>query len=66
MSQLRFDLNDIENEPSDEELAALMEAVAEEARRRHLLARTQMLDLLRQALKEARLRESLTVHPNCV
>ncbi len=56
MSQLRFDLNDIENEPSDEELAALMEAVAEEARRRHMLARTQMLNLLRQALKEARLR----------
>ena len=30
MVTLRFDLNDIVHEPSDEELASLMEAVAEE------------------------------------
>ena len=47
------DLNDIHNEPSDEALAALMEAVAEEARRRGALAREQMLLSLRQALRDA-------------
>ena len=53
MAETRFDLNDIHNEPSDEALAALMEAVAEEARRRGALAREQMLLSLRQALRDA-------------
>ena len=43
MAETRFDLNDIHNEPSDEALAALMEAVAKEARRRGALACEQML-----------------------
>jgi hypothetical protein len=34
MDPAHFDLNDIEHEPTDEQLAALMECVAEEARRR--------------------------------
>ena len=52
MPDTRFDLNDIHNEPSDEALAALMDAVAEEARRRGALAREQMLRSLRQALRD--------------
>ena len=30
-----FDLNDIQNEPTDEQLQSLMEAVADEVRRKH-------------------------------
>jgi len=39
---IHFDLNDIENEPSDEALASLMEAVAEEVRRKELVRRQQL------------------------
>ena len=52
MATLRFDLNDILNEPSDEQLASLMEAVAEEARRRDKLVQDQMIPRLRQAIEE--------------
>lgn len=38
-----FDLNDTQHEPSDEQLGALMEAVAEEARRRAQAAREQLM-----------------------
>jgi hypothetical protein len=48
-----FDLNDIEHEPSDEQLAALMEAVAEEARRRGDLARRASMDRLQATLDAA-------------
>ena len=53
MGTLRFDLNDIVHEPSDEELASLMEAVAEEARRRDKLVQEQMIPRLRLAIEEA-------------
>lgn len=52
MATLRFDLNDIFHEPSDEQLASLMEAVAVEVRRRGQLARDLTMDHLRQAIEE--------------
>ncbi|TVR65705.1 MAG: hypothetical protein EA420_02570 [Candidatus Competibacteraceae bacterium] len=42
-----FDLNDIEQEPTDEQLDALMEAVAVEARRHARAAREQLMVRLR-------------------
>ena len=51
---LAFDLNDTEREPSDEQLAALMEAVAEEARRRAEVAREVLSCRLREAIIEDR------------
>lgn len=54
MAATRFDLNDIEREPSDLELAALMEAVTEEVRRREQVLSVQMLELLRRSIMEAR------------
>ena len=43
----RFNLNDIVHEPSDEQLDALMEAVATEARRHAQAAREQLMVRLR-------------------
>lgn len=43
MKNMNFDLNDIENEPSDEQLEALMEAVATEARSRADAARAKLM-----------------------
>ena len=43
----RFDLNDIAHEPSDEQLDALMEAVATEARKHAATAREQLMIRLR-------------------
>lgn len=42
-----FDLNDIDQEPTDEQLDALMEAVAVEARRHARAAREQLMVRLR-------------------
>lgn len=42
-----FDLNDIVHEPSDEQLDALMEAVAAEARKHAQAAREQLMVRLR-------------------
>ncbi len=53
MDPAHFDLNDIEHEPTDEQLAALMEAVAEEARRRGALARSGLLAHLQAGLAAA-------------
>lgn len=39
MNALAFDLNDIEHEPTDEQLMALMESVAVEARTRSVAAK---------------------------
>jgi hypothetical protein len=47
MNLQTFDLNDITREPSDEQLDALMEAVAAEARRHSEVAREQLLIRLR-------------------
>ena len=43
----RFNLNDIAHEPSDEQLDALMEAVATEARKHAATAREQLMIRLR-------------------
>ena len=50
MNLQTFDLNDITREPSDEQLDALMEAVAPEARRQSQVAREQSLIRPRAAL----------------
>jgi len=47
MQSDHFDLNDIQHEPSDQQLDALMESVATEARRRAEVAREQLLLRLR-------------------
>ena len=47
MKQQTFDLNDITHEPSDEQLDALMEAVATEARKHAQTAREQLMIRLR-------------------
>ena len=47
MKPLPFDLNDIIHEPSDEQLDALMEAVAAEARKHAQVAREQLMVRLR-------------------
>lgn len=49
-----FDLNDIENEPSDEQLAALMEEVAAVANERAECARRAMMQRLEEAMEAAR------------
>lgn len=47
MAPARFNLNDITHEPSDEQLDALMEAVAVEARKHAQAAREQLMIRLR-------------------
>lgn len=47
MQNERFDLNDIDHEPSDEQLAALMESVAVEVRQRAMNARDALMTRLR-------------------
>jgi hypothetical protein len=54
MPVIHFDLNDIENEPSDEALASLMEAVAEEARRKQKIAREQLMERLQKEIEANR------------
>lgn len=49
-----FDLNDTEREPTDEQLATLMEAVAAEARKRAEAARKELAGRLRDAITAAR------------
>lgn len=50
MNNQSFDLNDIENEPSDEQLSALMNAVVVEARRKACVANEQLMDTLRKEI----------------
>lgn len=59
MNVERFDLNDIEHEPSDEQLASLMAAVAEEAQRKAALARTELMARLRAEILAARQRQAV-------
>jgi hypothetical protein len=47
MKRVQFDLNDIAHEPSDEQLDALMEAVAAQARKYAEVAREQLMVRLR-------------------
>jgi len=53
MDPAHFDLNDIEHEPTDEQLAALMEAVAVEARRRNELVDHELMASLKAGLAAA-------------
>lgn len=53
MQSDHFDLNDIQHEPSDQQLDALMESVATEARRRAEAAREQLLLRLRADIAAA-------------
>jgi hypothetical protein len=50
-----FDLNDITREPSDEQLDALMEAVAVEARRQSQAAHEQLMQRLRAEIAAIKL-----------
>lgn len=50
---LAFDLNDISREPSDEQLAALMEAVVAEARRHAQQAQAEYAHRLQVSMAEA-------------
>ncbi|MBV5300034.1 MAG: hypothetical protein JZU64_18385 [Rhodoferax sp.] len=53
-----FDLNDIENEPSDEQLQSLMDAVAAQARQRAEVAMEAFYERLRVEMIEARNRQA--------
>lgn len=55
----RFDLNDIEHEPTDQQLAGLMEEVAAEARKRAAAARAALMATLRAEIAVARQRQSV-------
>ena len=55
-----FDLHDIENEPSNEQLQSLMDAVAAEARRRTEVAMEAFYAQLRVEIIEARNRYAAT------
>jgi hypothetical protein len=50
MNNQSFDLNDIENEPSDEQLDALMNAVAVEVREKACVAHEQLMDTVRKEI----------------
>ena len=53
MQSERFDLNDIQHEPTDAQLEILMNSVAAEASRRAELARQQLLQRLRDDITAA-------------
>jgi hypothetical protein len=53
MAPEHFDLNDIENEPTDRQLKALMECVAAEVRRRADVARQELMSRLRMEIAAA-------------
>ena len=53
MQSEHFDLNDIHHEPTDEQLKALMNAVAAEANRRAELARVVLMERLRDDIVAA-------------
>lgn len=53
MQITKFDLNDIEHEPTDEQLTALMDAVAAEANRRAELAQVALMQRLRDEIRVA-------------
>ncbi|OGR01312.1 MAG: hypothetical protein A2511_15550 [Deltaproteobacteria bacterium RIFOXYD12_FULL_50_9] len=50
-----FDLNDIQHEPTDEQLGTLMELVAAEARKRAEMVRQELMARLRQDIIAANL-----------
>ncbi len=60
MQAERFDLNDIEHEPTDQQLAGLMAQVSAEARKRAEAARTTLMTTLRAEIVAARQRQAAT------
>jgi hypothetical protein len=56
MSNRRFDLNDIEKEPTDEDLSLLMADVVEEAKERSATARQAVMLRVREEITAARKR----------
>lgn len=54
----RFDLNDIEHEPTDAQLASLMEAVAQEAQRKAEVAHTELMARLRAEIAAVRAQQA--------
>jgi hypothetical protein len=53
MQSERFDLNDIQHEPTDEQLEILMNSVATEANRRAEQARQELMQRLREEIAAA-------------
>jgi hypothetical protein len=53
MQSINFDLNDIQHEPSDAQLKALMNSVAVEAERRAELAQAVLMQRLREDIAAA-------------
>lgn len=53
MQSERFDLNDIQHEPTDAQLEILMKSVATEANRRAEVARQQLMQRLRDDITAA-------------
>lgn len=56
----RFDLNDIQHEPTDAQLENLMNSVATEASRRAKLARQELMRQLREEIVAANNRQHAT------
>ena len=59
MQNERFDLNDIQHEPTDAQLESLMNSVATEANRRAELARQQLMTRLREEIVAANLHRAI-------
>jgi len=60
MQSERFDLNDIQHEPTDAQLENLMNSVATEASRRAELARQELMRRLREEIVTANNRQHAT------
>jgi len=60
MQSERFDLNDIQHEPTDAQLENLMNSVATEANRRAELARQELMRRLREEIVAANNRQQAT------
>lgn len=60
MQSERFDLNDIQHEPTDAQLENLMNSVATEASRRAELARQELMQRLREEIVAANNRQHAT------
>lgn len=61
MQKTHFDLNDIQHEPTDEQLETLMNLVATEASRRAELANRELMRRLREEIVAANNRSQATV-----
>lgn len=59
MQTQRFDLNDIQHEPTDEQMETLMHSVAAEANRRAEQARQELMRRLREDIVAANRRQAV-------